>query len=169
MYKILVTGPESSGKTTLTKAAAAYFNCPWVEEYARAYLNKLDRDYKIEDLDQILLGQLALSNEEYDAPFLFCDTGPEVLYIWSQHKYGQVSPLIQQHAIDHHYDLRLICYPDLDWEDDELRETPNAADRIQLFHQYCQFHDANNWPYFIIKRKSTSRIEQLIEVVKRMV
>lgn len=173
MLKILITGPESSGKTTLTKAAAFHFNCLWVQEYARAYLNQLDRAYTKEDLDHILLGQIEqLTSKKIaanDAPFLFCDTGPEVIYIWSQYKYGHVSTLIKQHTVEHHYDLRFICYPGLAWEEDELREAPNFSDRLQLFNQYCQLHEVNNWPFIIIKGKKSERLNRLIEHVNNLV
>ena len=168
MKKILITGPESTGKTSLTLALAKHFNCPSVTEYARKYLEELDRDYIKNDLNAILEGQL---KQEVDVinngscPYLFCDTGPEVIYIWSKVKYNHVDPKIEQIAQSHHYDFRFICYPDLKWEDDPLRESPNLDERLALFEKYCQFYENNNWPYVIVKGLNNDRIEIVLRAI----
>ncbi|MDP5043417.1 MAG: ATP-binding protein, partial [Leeuwenhoekiella sp.] len=38
--KIVLFGPESSGKTTLSRALSEYYKTLWVPEYAREYLQK---------------------------------------------------------------------------------------------------------------------------------
>ena len=58
MLKIIITGPESSGKTALCKALSKHFKIPYTEEYAREYLNNLGREYKKEDLKQRVLHNL---------------------------------------------------------------------------------------------------------------
>lgn len=171
MKKILLTGPESSGKTTLAKSLAQHFDSPWVAEYARDYLNALNRPYTQADLDHILTGQLAQEAaclQEHSAPFLFCDTGPEVLYIWSEVKYGSVSDLIQKHTLKQHYDLRIICYPDLAWEADPLREAPNLSEREILFDRYCSLFEGQNLSYYIAKGQGNDRSVQLIKDLKRI-
>ncbi len=171
MKKILITGPESSGKTTLSKQLAAHFSCPWVAEYAREYLENLSTSYQKEDLDEILLGQL--SNEEKAIndvdPLLICDTGPEVFYVWSNTKYGHVSNLIQEKTKVQFYDLRIICYPDLEWENDEWRETPNLEERLKLFEQYRLLHELNKWPYFIAKGQGENRLLPMISLITRTI
>ncbi|MEM1216005.1 MAG: ATP-binding protein [Bacteroidota bacterium] len=158
--KIRITGPESAGKTTLTQALARHFACPWVPEYARTYLTALDRPYVQKDLDEIWLGQRQAEQElsvQYpDAPYLFCDTGPEVLYIWSKVKYGEVSPLLTN-AQRHPYDFTLLCAPDLPWEADPLREAPAASTRWALFAQYQGLLDEQNVAYQIIRGERETR------------
>ncbi len=133
--RICITGPEATGKSFLAEALSARFGCPWVPEYARDYLNKIDRPYRENDLEEILRGQLALENStgsESD-DFLFCDTGPEVIWVWSQYKYGRVSPFIERLTREHSYDLTLLLSTDLPWTPDPLRENPSECERHEIF------------------------------------
>ena len=83
MLKIIVTGPESSGKTTLCKALSKHFNLPFSKEYARKYLDALNRDYNQEDLLKIAKEQLQAENG-----IQLLDTDLITLKIWSEYKYG---------------------------------------------------------------------------------
>ena len=81
MKKIVFTGPESSGKTTISQAVAKKYNLPIVEEYARKYLTKLNRQYKYEDLIEIAKGQLKSEEKKSDNEIIICDTNLQVLKI----------------------------------------------------------------------------------------
>ena len=168
MFKVLITGPEASGKTTLSQFLARRFQVPWVPEFARTYLTALDRPYTEEDLLLILNGQLRLQNQhEGKHPLLFCDTGPEVIYIWSEVKFGQVDDYIQQQFRDVHYDLRLLCYPDLPWEYDPLREAPDAQDRLRLYDKYVALLEQAGFPYTLIKGDQAQREHLAHAAVKK--
>ncbi|MFK8104777.1 MAG: AAA family ATPase [Saprospiraceae bacterium] len=136
MHKIVLTGPESTGKTSLAKALANHYQAPWVPEYAREYLEALGRDYLASDLLEIAKGQLALEDTfALQAPaYLFCDTSLVVLKIWSEYKYGQCDPWILTQLATRSYDLYFLCGIDVPWEADPLREHPN--ERAQLYDQY---------------------------------
>jgi NadR type nicotinamide-nucleotide adenylyltransferase len=164
--KILISGPESSGKSTLAQQLARHYASPWQPEYAREYLTLLGRAYTIDDLTIILREQQQQQADLLStAPsLLFCDTGPEVLYIWSKVKYGQVAPEIIQQLQQEHYDLRLLCYPDLEWEADPLREAPRAEDRLALWQQYVALHEQQGWDYTVISGKN--RLKQAVESVE---
>ncbi len=160
MLKVLITGPESSGKTKLAQFLARQFQSPWVPEFARTYLGVLDRPYDKEDVLVILNGQLRLQNQRDNVKLLFCDTGPEVIHVWSEVKYGAVDPYISKQVQKVEYDLRLLCYPDLAWEPDPLREAPNEESRKALFEKYVDLLERYNKPYHIIRGQGTAR-EQL--------
>ncbi len=83
MHKIIVTGPESSGKSTLCKALSKYFNIPFCKEYAREYLDALNRGYNQDDLLKIAKGQLQAENG-----IQLLDTDLVTLKVWSKYKYG---------------------------------------------------------------------------------
>lgn len=165
VQKILITGPESTGKSALAAQLADIYQCPWVPEYARSFLLQLGRPYEEEDLLSILKGQLFWEHELADPqrPFLFCDTGPEVIAIWSQVKYGRVPPRIKHALQGQSYDLRFICYPDLSWEDDPLREAPDLAERLALFDRYVALHEERGWPYQIVRGTGMDRVNQVRE------
>lgn len=155
MQKILLTGPESTGKTTLAQQLAQQYACPWVAEFARGFLTQLNRPYTQADLLPILIGQLdtedAAQRQYGEASFLFCDTGPEVLYIWSMEKYGSVHPLIERVLQHRSYHRRLLCYPDLPWEADPLREAPTLATRIHLFDAYEALFQRYGLAYEVVR------------------
>lgn len=164
MKKICITGPEATGKSTLSQTLAKVYDCPWVPEYARQYLSSLERSYTIEDLDEIVLGQCR-SEEKFlkadsDVPYLFCDTGPEVLWVWSEYKYGSVSPLITSCTNAVNYDLTMLLDIDLPWEDDPLRETPALEERRALLEIYKDLLEYLGRPYHLIKGIGDERIRQ---------
>lgn len=158
MRKILITGPEATGKSTLTEALANHFAAPWVPEYARTYLRDRAGVYAEADLSHILLGQLRLELLNATGDRLFCDTGPEVIYIWSEFKYGRVADLIERSLRRAHYDLVLLCAPDLPWEPDPLREAPLRATREALFTRYRELLDELDWNYRIISGAGPQRL-----------
>lgn len=149
MKRIVITGPESSGKTTLCRTLAAARAAPWVPEYAREYLHDLARPYREDDLLRIAQEQWRRQQAALgEGSFLFCDTGLLVLLVWSEVKYGRVAPWIVQTLREHPADLYLLCRPDLPWEPDPLRENPD--DREDLFVLYQQKANQLELPYRII-------------------
>ncbi|MFP4090612.1 MAG: AAA family ATPase [Cyclobacteriaceae bacterium] len=134
--KVIITGPESSGKTTLARQLATVFAEPWVPEFARDYINTLDRKYQETDLLEIARGQIK-REEEYTKEanqLLICDTGLEVLKIWSEYRFGRCHPWILEQLEKKRPELYLLCAPDIPWEYDPQRENPD--DRQELFEIY---------------------------------
>ncbi len=110
----------------------------FVPEQARRYLTELGRPYRESDL--LLIWELQRRAEEAAEVgtnnLIFCDTGPEVIRIWSEVKYGQCDSVIRRASETRHYDLTLLCYPDIEWVPDPLREAPELKDRLDLFGRY---------------------------------
>ena len=165
MPKIIVTGPESSGKTTLCKALSAHFKIPFIEEYAREYLDTLNRDYNQDDLLKIAKGQLQAENE-----IQLLDTDLITLKIWSEYKYGSCDNWILAQIEKQKSEKRfyLLCKPDTPWEADPQRENPN--DRVDLFTSYKQELDNLGHNYFIVEgenriENSISKISSLITII----
>jgi len=162
MLKIIVTGPESSGKTTLCKALSEHFKISFSKEFAREYLNTINREYKEEDLLEIAKGQLLSEN---NAQIL--DTDLITIKIWSEYKYGKSDKWIlkqieKQKSENRYY---LLCKPDIPWEADPLRESP--LNRDELFKIYKRETEELGHDYLIIEGKnrfknSISKIASLI-------
>jgi NadR type nicotinamide-nucleotide adenylyltransferase len=134
--KITITGPESSGKTTLARQLAQTFDTRWVPEYAREYIDQLERPYRESDLLEIARGQVAREDEyaQKNQALLFCDTSLEVIKIWSEFRFQRCHPWILEQLQKRQPDLYLLCAPDLPWEYDPQRENPD--DRDALFDIY---------------------------------
>ena len=162
MIRIAITGPESSGKTTLCLSLAEHFNVASIPEFARVYLERTEGDYEQSDLDQIAEGQLesiVSSSNKVD----ICDTDFSVLEIWSQYKYGNVSVPIQKLVEQDLFDLHILCTPDIPWEEDPLRE--NADNRDQLFELYKASLKKYNKNFIIVSGEHESRLEKSLQVI----
>ena len=165
LHKIIITGPESSGKTTLCNALSKHFNLPFSKEYAREYLNTLKRDYNPDDLLKIAKGQLQTENG-----LQILDTDLITLKIWSEYKYGSCDKWIltqieKQKSENRFY---LLCSPDIPWQADKQRENPN--DREELFEIYKQELDDLEHNYFIVEgenriENSILKISPLISII----
>lgn len=169
MKRIAITGPESTGKSWLCENLAAYFDVYWVREYAREYLEKIERPYIYNDLKEIAKGQFKSENSaaskagKLNHRLLFCDTDFLVLYIWSIKKYGKCDPYIINKLKEHKYDLYLLCNIDLPWEYDPLRENPD--EREILFKMYESALKDFNLPYRIISGKGEKRMINAVKFI----
>jgi NadR type nicotinamide-nucleotide adenylyltransferase len=134
--KVVITGPESTGKSWLSKALARHYDIPLVEEYARLFLKQTKGEYRQEDLIEIAKGQIALEDQVtlQKPKFILCDTDLEVIRVWSEWKYDACDPWILEKAKEKQADLYLLLKPDVPWFPDPLRENPN--DREALFLEY---------------------------------
>lgn len=137
VVKVCVIGPECTGKTELSKFLATYYNTSWVEEYARAYINKLGRNYERVDLAKIAHGQLRMEDEWISEAnrVLVCDTNLLVIKIWSMHKYGECDAEILKKISERKYSLYLLTNIDVPWENDPQREHPDKREHFWKIYQ----------------------------------
>ena len=168
--RILILGPESTGKSTLAEKLARHFAEPWVPEVAREYLEKLDRPYAYEDLLQIGKQQMRTEDElaMQANNYLFCDTDLRVIQVWSQHRYGKVDPWVLEEIARRTYDLILLCAPDLPWQADPLREHPELEMRQQFFEIYQQLSQASGIPWVLISGDTPQRLSTAIQAVESL-
>jgi len=141
MIKIILTGPESSGKSTLAQQLATHYGAPCLSEYSRHFLAQLERPYVEEDLVEIARGQLAQEKAMMakKPSLLFCDTSLLVMRVWGLYKYGRSDDKIRAMLEQSQPSLFLLCRPDLPWEPDPLREHASLEDRAALFQLYHQY------------------------------
>ncbi len=155
---IVFTGPECSGKTTWSTWYANKIGAKWVPEYAREYLNKLNRDYVKADLLEIAKGQYNLIQDAIENNGrVVADTDLLTIKIWSEVKYGEVDQEIidlWQKQIPQRY---ILTYPDITWKYDPLRESPN--DREGLFKIYHEM--INHYNFQILEGEKRNREEIL--------
>ena len=165
--RILILGPESTGKSTLAEKLAEHYAEPWVPEVAREYLEQLDRPYGYDDLLQIGRQQMQLEDEMAAGAknHLFCDTDLRVIQVWSQHRFGKVDPWVLEEITRRTYDLILLCAPDLPWQEDPLREHPELEMRQQFFDVYQQLAQASGFPWALISGDTAERLSTAIQEV----
>ena len=135
MLKIAITGPESTGKSTLSEQLAGHYQTVWVPEYARTYIGNLGREYTIDDIEAIARGQLQLEEQMQTiaATILISDTDLLVLKIWSEHAFGRCPDFIVDKLQHQDYNLYLLMGVDLPWEPDPQREHPHLR---QYFYDW---------------------------------
>jgi NadR type nicotinamide-nucleotide adenylyltransferase len=164
MIRISVTGPESTGKSWLAQHLAEHYKTQWVHEYARKYLERINRPYMYDDILLIARNQfkeenaLAQNNE-----LLFCDTDFCVTTIWCNVKYGKCHPWITENLEQNHYNLYLLCDIDLPWQYDPLREHPEM--RATLLGMYKDLLANHGFKYRIVSGTGDDRLHNAIAFV----
>lgn len=158
MLKIILTGPESSGKTTLATLMARRWDCPLVPEVARQYLEALGRPYVASDLPYIARAQQDEEDQRalQAADTLVCDTDVFTIYIWALYKYGHCDEALEKMVRELDSRIYFLCLPDVPWEADPLRENPN--DRHQLFAFYQKELDRLGRRYIVISGSVEQRL-----------
>jgi len=184
MKKIVVIGPESTGKSTLCRQLADHYKTLWVPEYAREYLLQHGTQYHYDDLLTIARGQVALEDRyaqqllsraasggtdalKADPP-LFIDTDMYVMKVWCEFVFNNCHTWILQQIAQRTYDYYLLCNIDLPWTKDELREYPDIESRRQLYQMYRDLLIQQSTPWSIISGREEQRLHSAITVVNTL-
>ena len=176
LKKIVLIGPESTGKSTLSAQLADHFGTSWCPEYAREYLLRHGTNYNYDDLLQIAKGQVELE-EAYILKMnpgktgaklpLFIDTDMYVMKVWAEFVFGKCHRFILDQAAIRKYDLYLLCNTDLPWVKDELREYPDLETRERLLLIYKDILANQTVPWVEIKGNDQQRLVRAIEAVEK--
>lgn len=171
IQKIVILGPESTGKSTLCEALAKHYQTAWVKEYAREYLSTYGTNYTYEDLLKIAKGQI--KNEEtaikllQEESKLIIDTDMYVMKVWSEYVFNNCHPFILEQINQRSYDLYLLCDIDLPWAADEMREYPNEQPRVELFTIYKELLINQNTPWGIVSGTGLQRTQNAIGLINQ--
>ena len=164
---LCLTGPESTGKTTLAEALAGHFDVPLVPEIAREYLSRRET-YDAQDLLEIVRQQIdaeASMRARHDG-LLICDTDLLVLQIWWSEKFGPLPELISQAMAQRTPRIYLLMYPDLPWEADAQRENP--YDRLRLFARHESELTLGPYRYGIVEGLGDARLDAALHQFERL-
>ncbi len=175
LRKIVVIGPESTGKSTLCEQLAAHYKTGWVKEYAREYLLTNGKEYTYENLLDIAKGQINLEESAVagillstpGTRHLFIDTDMYVMKVWSEFVFQKCNNWILNRIAERKYDLYLLCNVDLPWVKDELREYPDLVSREKLYHYYKESMTTQDVPWIDISGNYEERLKKAIVAVDR--
>ena len=173
IVKVVLFGPESSGKTTLSKLLARHYNTVWVPEYARDYLqNKWNNERKTcenSDMLPIAEGQMKSENElalKADK-VLICDTDLLETKVYSEEFYGGFThPDLEKAALQNTYDLYFLTYIDTPWKKDDLRDRPEQ--RLEMFNAFENALKKHNRRYVLLKGDKKERLETAIREIDEL-
>jgi NadR type nicotinamide-nucleotide adenylyltransferase len=177
--KIVVIGPESTGKSTLCEQLAQVFQTTWCPEFAREYLMKHGMDYSFVDLLTIAKGQkrqedaclgemVQLQRTNKEEHLLFIDTDQWVMKVWSEFVFGKCDQWVLDQIALGTYDLYLLCCTDLPWVKDPLREYPDLENREKLFHIYKDIMINQQTPWVEISGNYDQRLSAAVLAVKEL-
>lgn len=166
--KVAIVGPESTGKTVLAKQLAHHFQTKWVPEYARDYLNLINRPYTRDDLEIIAMEQINMEDrmEKKVDKLLICDTTLLVVKIWSEYKYGNCAEWIIDEVKHRYYDRHLLTYIDIPWEQDPQREHPHK--RQFLYDLYLSELKKLGIDFTEIKGSPGERLKRSVEEINSL-
>lgn len=167
VLKVVLFGPESTGKTTLSEQLARHYHTVWVPEYAREYLqDKWNNERKTcepHDLLPIAEGQMRLENilAKKATEILICDTDLLETKVYSEAYYvGDCDPVLEKYALQNTYDLYLLTYIDIPWEEDDLRDKPN--EREEMFNYFKDTLEKYGKNFITLKGNKKQRLNKAI-------
>jgi Predicted ATPase/kinase involved in NAD metabolism len=169
MIKIAILGPESTGKSTLSKELSEYFHIDFVPEYSREYLSKLNRKYTFDDVTEIAKkqNQMILEKARHAGKYLISDTEMIVCKIWTEYVYGKTSTFIENAVSEQFFDIYLLCNIDLKWENDPLRENPKLEERESIFKLYINELQRLKANYHIISGEGANRFHNALSHIEK--
>ncbi len=160
MFNVVLTGPESTGKTEICRFLAKSYHADFIPEYARDYVASLNRPYTFKDVEQIARVQVEQfwQSQDKDSAILFFDTFLIITKVWFREVYGMIPDWIDSSLADAGIDLFLLCYYDIEWVPDPLRENPHPR-RAYLYEAYVREIEQLGTAYEVIRGTGITRFE----------
>lgn len=165
--KIVLSGAESSGKSTLAKQLSEYYQVPYIAEVAREYVNTLTKHYTYEDVEEIARQQVSAEKEilAKNPPMVFIDLDLTNTKYWFLDVYNTIPDWIEEEIKNNKPDLHLLCYYDLPWEADPTRENPNR--REHFYNLYKNEIETLGIPYGIVTGSGEERLKNAIRIIEK--
>ena len=170
--KILVlTGPESSGKSWLSGLLKEHFGAVVVDEYVRHFIEQEKRDTTYADITPIARGQLAWEDHAraQKPNLLVLDTHLLSNILWSKTLFGQVPDWIEPALLARHYDLHLLLSPEgVPWFDDGMRCQPDLNERQTFYSAAKCWLEAHRKPFLSIGGSWQQRQQSAFHAVSQL-
>ncbi|CAI8366316.1 MAG: Uncharacterised protein [Owenweeksia sp. TMED14] len=161
--RIVLTGPESTGKSTLSKSLGEHFDVPYLKECARDYLNEKNNGYGLKDL--VKINDIQLKRQaNVDSSKVFLDTDIITLIIWAKEKFNAPRSIFKSDIKNNSAHLYLLCRPDLPWVYDDQRE--NADDRDRIFNLFEKELEKSKIPFIYVQGKGRDRLKKAITSIQ---
>jgi NadR type nicotinamide-nucleotide adenylyltransferase len=172
MKRVVVTGSECTGKTTLAGDLARQFGTVCVAEYAREYLDRkvattgLPLDER--DVEPIARGQIAAEDRGAATAkgLLVLDTDLVSTTVYARHYYGACPAWIDQAARDRRGDLYLLCDIDVPWVADSVRDRPHHREHIHAL--FVEALNTLGAPYVLIRGSWAARLTTAVAAVSEV-
>ena len=132
---VFVTGSESTGKTVLAKSLAQHYQKNWIPEYARSYVENLERPYNFQDVEEIASRQIQDFKDARNKDLVFADTGLIITKIWFEKKFGKLPSWFSDVYEDIAQGYYLLCESDLPWISDPVRENPDIREELNYLYE----------------------------------
>ena len=166
--RIVISGPESTGKSDLTQALAEKFQTRWIPEYAREYVQSLNHPYQYQDVVRIARRQISheetIAEDVLPGNILFFDTWLIITKVWFDLVYGKCPEFVLDHIRCSKIDLFLVCNTDLPWIADQVREN-GGEKREELLQLYCNQIRSFGFNYELISGSGEARTENAIRAL----
>ena len=169
IIRIALIGPESSGKTSLCRDLAAHYKTVWVPEFAREYVTAIGRKYTVDDIEYCYKEQLKQEKNLLASAnqYIFTDTELIIAKVWSEDVFKRVTEWIEENIETLKYDLYLLTYYDLPWQQDPVRENPHR--REYFFDWYKRELEERRFRFSVIRGTGEERCINAIAAIEKMV
>lgn len=166
--RVVLTGPESTGKSTLARQLAEKFNTIWIPELARQCAQQINGDFTYNDVVEIARKQLVqeIEVEEKINEIVFFDTSLIITKVWLDLVFKKYPKWIDEQIMFEEADLYLLCAPDIEWVEDPLRVN-GGKKRYRLFERYLKELESYGFNYRIVTGKGQKRLDTCLEYVKK--
>ena len=137
--RVVLTGGECTGKTSLARALAARYRAAFSEEAAREVAGAKPGPLGAEDVPAIARTHVRLADDAIlraaGADVVFFDQDLLSTVVYAKHYYGSCPLWIERVAAERRADLYLLCAPDLPWESDGIRDRPTARGEMHALFE----------------------------------
>jgi nicotinamide riboside kinase len=171
MIRVVLTGAECTGKTSLATALSGYYGAPWTPEFVRQYVDTLERELTRDDLESIARGQLAQEDLALDQAdqLILHDTNLLSSILYANHYFGEQLEWVNDRFLSRDYALYLLCSPEgIAWQADP-GQRESATARAELHETFKESLDTLNLPYIELTGSEEERVGQAVVAIDKII